>query len=319
MSPASSAWGKRQAALLLAVFLVVTYFSLASERFRSPSVLLDQSCYWAEIGILAPFALLVIVTGGIDLSVASVLALVGVTVVRLHAEGGIPIGLAAVMGLLLGTAAGAVNGALIVWGRIPDLVVTLATMAIFRGLAQAVAQNRIYSNLPEGYRFLGEGLVAGIPVQWIVIAGSWVAVYLLLHRSRLGRYIYALGANRKAARFARVPAAKVGVGVYALSGLAASVAAILYTARSNAAKSDDAMGFELEAITCVVLGGASISGGRGSALGVFLGFLLLSFFRSGLDLTGVPEIRQRVATGVILVVMAAVNERLATGGENRVS
>lgn len=315
MDTASRAWGPRQLCLLVALLVVATGFAVSSERFRSPTVLLDQSCYWAEVGIMASVALLVIVAGGIDLSVASILALTGVTVVRLHAEGGVPIGVAALVGLALGTAAGALNGALVVLGRIPDLVVTLATLAVFRGLAQAVAQNRVYSNLPAGYRFLGEGLVAGVPIQWLVLALVWAFVFFCLHRSRYGRYLYALGANPVAARFARVPAGSVRIAVYALSGFAAALSALLYTARSNAAKSDDAQGMELEVITCVVLGGVSISGGRGSVAGVLLGFLLLTLLRSGLDLTGVPEIRQKVVTGIILVTMAALNETAAARTE----
>jgi rhamnose transport system permease protein len=312
MSGASSPWGSRQTVLLIAVMLVLVGFSITTPRFRDPSACLEQSANWVEIGILAPFACLVIVAGGIDLSVGSILALCGVTMVRLHVEGGVPMGLAALAGLLLGTLAGAVNGLIIVGARIPDLVVTLATMAIFRGLAQAVARNRVYSNLPESYRFLGEGLFLGIPVQWIVLAGTWALVFIILHRSTLGRFLYAMGSSHEAARLARVPVRGARIAAYALSGFAAAVAAMIFTARMNTAKSDDAVGFELDAITCVVLGGASIRGGLGSAPGVFAGFLLLGLLRTGLDLSGVPEIHQRLATGAALILVAAVNERLAS-------
>jgi ribose/xylose/arabinose/galactoside ABC-type transport system permease subunit len=266
------------------------------------------------MGILAPFALLVIIAGGIDLSVASIVALAGVTIVRLHVEEGIPIPWAAAAGLGLGALAGTLNGILIVAARVPDLVVTLATMAIYRGLAQAIARSRVHSNLPGGYRFLGEGTLAGwMPVSWLILLAAWTAAFVLLHRARLGRYAFALGSSPVAARLAGVPAAPTRVALYALSGLAAAVAAIVATARANTAKSDDALGLELDAIACVVLGGASIAGGRGSAPGVFLAVIVLGVLRTGLVLLGVPELYQRMATGAILIMVAAWNERNVTG------
>jgi ribose/xylose/arabinose/galactoside ABC-type transport system permease subunit len=309
---ASSAWGRRQVALLVALAVTAAVFAAASPQFRSLVVLLDQSRYWCEIGILAPFALLVIVSGGIDLSAASILALCGVTIVRLHAEAGLPIAIAALVGLVLGAAAGAVNGVLIAVARIPDLVVTLATMAIYRGFAQAVAQNRVHSNLPAGYRFLGEGTLGGwMPAPWLIVLGVWVAAFIILHRARLGRHAFAIGASAPAARYAGVPVARAKIALYALSGLAAAAAAIIYTGRANTAKSVDGLGLELDAIAAAVLGGASIQGGRGSAIGVFLAVLTLGMLRTGLILLGVPELYQRMATGAILVGVAALNERAA--------
>ncbi len=315
MSGASSVFGRREVALLAAVVLLWGIFAALSPPFRNAEVILDQSRFWIEMGLLAVGMLPVILIGGIDLSCASILALCGVTIVRLHAEAGVPIGWAAAIGLALGAAAGALNGALMVIARIPDLVVTLAAMAIYRGLAQVVSQNRVHSNLPEGYRYFGEGLLpGGVPVQWAVFLAAWGAVFVLLHATRFGRRTYALGANPTAARFARVPAARVRIAAYALSGLAAAAAAVIHTARSNTARSDDAVGLELEAITCLVLGGASISGGRGSAAGVLLAVLALGLLRSGMTLARVPSLYQRCATGAILIVLAAVNERLAGRG-----
>ncbi len=305
MSAATSPWTRRQTYLLAALLGLVGFFSAITPDFRSPEVLLDQSRYWVDIGILAPFSLLVIVAGGIDLSVASILALCGVTMARLHVEAGVPMAWAVVICLFLGALAGALNGAIIVRARIPDLVVTLATMGVYRGLAQAVAQDRVYSNL-EGYRFFREELVL-----WSVLFFFWALAFFLLHRTRLGRYAYAVGSSPLAARFARVPAGWTRILLYGFSGLSAAAASIIYTARSNTAKSDDALGFELIAITCVVLGGASISGGRGNAAGLFLGVLIIGVLRTGMGLTDVPRIYQQFATGGILIFMAALNEWMA--------
>ncbi len=312
MSAASGPFGRREIALLAAVVLLWGIFAAAIPPLRSAEVILDQSRFWIEAGLLAVGMLPAILIGGIDLSCASILALSGVTIVRLHAEAGFPIGWAAASGLAIGAATGALNGALMVFARIPDLVVTLATMAIYRGLAQVVSQNRVHSNLPESFLYLGEGLLpGGVPVQWAVLVAGWLAIFVLLHGTRFGRRTYALGSSPAAARFALVPAESVRIAAYAVSGLASACAAVIHTARSNTARSDDALGLELDAITCLVLGGASISGGRGSAAGVLLSVLALGLLRSGLTLARVPSLYQRCATGAILIVLAAVNERLA--------
>ena len=315
MSGASSPWGPRQTRLALALLGIVIGLSPV---LPSPALVLDQSRWWADAAVVAPFLLAVVVAGGIDLSCGSILALSAVTLVRLHAEGGVPMGWAALAGLAVGTAAGALNGIVIAAGRIPDLVVTLATLAIYRGLAQAVGGNRVYSNLPEAYRWIGEGSLLGVvPASWLVVLAAWLAAYALLHRSRLGRQAFAVGSSPRGARLARVPITRVRILLYSLSGLAAGVASVLHTARSNTARSDDAIGLELEAMAAVVLGGASIAGGRGSAPGVFIAVLCLGLVRTGLMLLGVPELWQRMSAGVVLIGVAILNERAAGRGGSR--
>jgi len=307
VSGASSPWGPRQTRLALALLVIVIALSPV---LPSPVLVLDQSRWWADAAVVAPFLLAVVVAGGIDLSCGSILALSGVTLVRLHAEAGLPMGWAALAGLAIGTAAGALNGIVIAAGRIPDLVVTLATLAIYRGLAQAVGGNRVYSNLPEAYRWIGEGSLFGvIPAPWLVVLAAWLAAHGILHWSRLGRQAFALGSSPRGARLARVPVARTRILLYSLSGLAAGIASVLHTARSNTARSDDAIGLELEAMAAVVLGGASIAGGRGSAPGVFIAVLCLGLVRTGLMLLGIPELWQRMSAGIVLIGVAILNER----------
>jgi len=307
VSGASSPWGPRQTRLALALLVIAAGLSLL---LPSPALILDQSRWWADAAVVAPFLLAVVVAGGIDLSCGSILALSGVTLVRLHAEAGLPMGWAALAGLAVGAAAGALNGIVIAAGRIPDLVVTLATLAIYRGLAQAVGGNRVYSNLPEAYRWIGEGSLLGlVPAPWVVVLAAWFAAHGLLHWSRLGRQAFALGSSPGGARLARVPVARTRILLYSLSGLAAGIAAVLHTARSNTARSDDAIGLELEAMAAVVLGGASIAGGRGSAPGVFIAVLCLGLVRTGLMLLGIPELWQRMSAGLVLIGVAILNER----------
>ena len=309
MSGASSPWGPRQTRLALALIVIAVGLSPV---LPSPALVLDQSRWWADTAVVAPFLLAVVVAGGIDLSCGSILALSGVTLVRLHAEAGLPMAWAALAGIAVGAAAGALNGIVIVAGRVPDLVVTLATLAIYRGLAQAVGGNRVYSNLPEAYRWIGEGSLFGlVPAPWLVVLAAWLAAHAILHWSRLGRQAFALGSSRGGARLARVPIARTRILLYSLSGLAAGVASVLHTARSNTARSDDAIGLELEAMAAVVLGGASIVGGRGSAPGVFIAVLCLGLVRTGLMLLGVPELWQRMTAGIVLIGVAILNERAA--------
>ncbi len=291
--------------------LLLLLFGILSPEFRHPSTFLDQSRFWVEIGILSAAMFGVVLVGGIDLSVGSVLALSGLVVVRLHAEYGFGIWPAAAVGLLLGVTAGLLNGLLVTLGRIPDLVATLATLVIFRGLAQLVAQNRVHSNLPEDFQWLGTGtLFAFLPAQWLVLLAFWSLVFLLLHRTPLGRYAAASGANAPAASIAGVPVRGIRVVLYALSGWAAAVSALVYTARYNTARSDDGTGIELDVVTCVFLGGATLSGGSGSLAGVLLAVMIVGSLRTGLILLGVPENFRRILFGSILLGAVAVNEML---------
>lgn len=307
--------GIREGGLLLTLATLIVVFSVVSPFFRNVASALDQSRFWLEIGIMAAGMMPVIVARGIDLSIASILALSGATIVRLHAEMGMGIWWAAEIGLVVGTTAGILNGLIIVLLRIPDLVATLATMVIYRGLTMVVIENRVYSNLPDSYREVGGGTVLGIiPVGWVILAAVWIAALVILHHLRAGRFVFATGSNPTAARFAGVPVDSVRILVYALSGLSASIAAIVYTARNNTAKSDDAMGFELDVIACVVLGGVPITGGRGTVAGMALGVLIIGTLRTGLQLAAVGDIYVRIAIGAILVATAGLNEWLARRG-----
>ena len=310
---ASNPWGARPVVLVIVLVAMAALFSAISPQFRSRESFLDQSRYWTEMALVAPFLFLVVLAGGIDLSVGSILGLVGVTVVRLHIEAGWPIALAAATGMGIGALAGLANGVLIQLLGVSDLVATLATLGIYRGLAQAVRQNRPLSNLPEGYRLLSEGAIAGVPLSWCAVVAVWIVAFVVVHRTRLGRWSFAAGSSPEAARFARIPVARARILLYTLSGLGAGLAALFLTARANAARDDDGVGLELDAIACVVLGGASISGGKGSLPGLVLGTLCLGVLRTGLVLSDVSEQNTRLATGIVLLAVALLNERIVRG------
>lgn len=227
-----------------------------------------------ELAIVALPMLLIIVSGGIDLSVGSMVALSAVSMGLLF-ERGLPIWACAAAGLGVGTALGVLNGLFVAKLRVHPLLVTLATLAAFRGIAEGISLARPISGYPDVLLQLSAGKWMGIPYPAILFALLAAAAAVYLQRSVLGRWIFAIGHGETAAEFSGIPVEKVKVLLFGLSGFACGLAAVLLVARNNTAKADLATGLELEAITAVVLGGAKIEGGEGSVLGVVLGLLLI--------------------------------------------
>ncbi len=242
--------------------------------------ILRHSC---EIGLLALALTPVILTAGIDLSVASLLGLCAIVFGQLTHDGGMALSLAIPLTLLVGAIGGAINAGLIAGLRLPPLIVTLGTYSLFRGLAEAMTGGAMtYTQFPSGFLALGQGRWLGVPAQaWIflgVAAGMWV----LVHRTVPGRFFRVIGFAPEGARYAGVPVGKCLSLVYVLAGLVAAAAALVYTARLGQAKADAAVGYELYAITAVVLGGTSIFGGKGSVSGTLLGVAVIAVLKNGL-------------------------------------
>ncbi len=209
-----------------------------------------------------------------------------------------------VVGLLVGTLAGFVNGAIVVYGRLPSLVVTIGTLALYRGIAQILLKERGVSAFPDWYQEIGFGTVAGTPIPWSVVGFTvFFAVFaVFLHKTHRGRALYAIGNNREAARFSGINVDRMMLGVFTLSGAMAAVAAIVLTAYLASARSDTAIGLELPVITAVVLGGVNIFGGSGTLPGVLVALLVLAFVQNAL---GLPE-EQQIVTGAVLVLTLIV-------------
>ncbi len=268
--------------LLLAVELV--YFNLAGRRFGTSDNLLNIVRHSVEIGLLALVMTPIILTGGIDLSVGSMLGLCAVLFGKLWRDAGLPPWLAGVCTLGIGAMCGGFNALLITWLRLPPLIVTLGTYSLFRGLAEAITQGTdAFTNFPESFLFLGTGHVAGLPTQaWILIAVA-IGVWLLVHRTTLGRSFRAIGFAPEGARYAGLPVERRLALAYVLAGVIAALASLTYTARFGTAKADAGMGYELFAITAVVLGGTSIFGGLGSVHGTLLGVAAIAVLSNGLS------------------------------------
>ncbi|MBL9199804.1 MAG: ABC transporter permease [Opitutaceae bacterium] len=242
--------------------------------------ILRHSC---EIGLLALALTPVIITAGIDLSVGSLLGLCAILFGKFWHDGGLPIPIAATLALGCGALGGALNAALITALRLPPLIVTLGTYSLFRGLAEAITRGSVtYTNFPEGFLFIGQERWLGLPAQaWLFFAVA-IGVWVLVHRMTFGRSFRAIGFSPEGARYAGLPVDRHIALAYILAGLIAALAAIIYTARLGQAKADAGTGYELFAITAVVLGGTSIFGGRGSVTGTLLGVAAIAVLKSGL-------------------------------------
>lgn len=289
--------------LLLVLVIEIIVFSLSGKNFLSSANAFEVTRLSVELGLLALALTPVIITGGIDLSVGSMMGLAAVVMGALWRDAHLPIVVAAALTLLIGLLGGGLNALMIARLRFPPLIVTLGTFSLFRGVAEGLTRGiENYSGFSSRFLFLGQGYIGGvIPTQLLLLVVAIVACGWWLHRTAFGRTLYAIGFSAEGARYAGIAVARRISFVYALSGLAASLAAIIYVAHLGQAKSDAGTGYELMAITAVVLGGASIFGGRGTILGTVLGLFAIVILQNGLRLSAQPAELAGILTGVLLV------------------
>jgi len=290
--------------VLMAVLLAeIAIFSVTGNNFLSSSNAFEITRLSVEIGLLALVMTPVIITGGIDLSVGSMMGLAAVVMGALWRDAHLPLGVAVSIALLVGLLGGALNALVITRLNFPPLIVTLGTFSLFRGVAEGLTRGiENYSGFPPSFLYIGQGYVGGvIPTQLFILIAAIGAIWWWLQRTGFGRSLYAIGFSAEGARYAGIPVARRLLLVYLLSGLAASLAAVIYVAHLGQAKSDAGTGYELMAITAVVLGGASIFGGRGSVLGTVLGLFAIVILQNGLRLSGQPAELAGILTGVLLV------------------
>ncbi len=293
--------------LALVLFVEVAAFAFAHPRFLTLDNGFEIARLAAEVGLLAFGLTFVIKTGGIDLSVGSMMGLVAVTLGGAWSLG-LPIWLAVLFAVALGAAGGALHGLLITHLRVPPLIVTLGTFSLYRGLAEAFTGGALsYTGFPASFLALGQNYLGGwLPVQFVVVGALFLALWVLLHRTVFGRELGVIGHNAAGARFAGVRVGSVTTRAYVLCGACAALAGLIYVARIGQAKADAGLGYELTAIAAVVLGGASITGGRGTLHGTALGLLCLIVLQNGLRLAGQPsEIAGLLTGGVLIAAIAA--------------
>lgn len=294
---------RHETILLLVVALEWLYFNSVGPRFGSLNNSFDLVRHSVEIGLLALVMTPIILTGGIDLSVGSLLGLCAILFGKLWRDADISPVMAGICTLGIGALAGGLNATLITWLRLPPLIVTLGTYSLFRGLAEAITRGvDTFTNFPESLLFLGQERWLGVPAQAPVFIVVAIGVWLLVHRTTFGRSFRAIGFAPEGARYAGIPVERRIALAYVLAGIIAALAAIIYTARLGQAKADAGMGYELFAITAVVLGGTSIFGGVGSVHGTLLGVAAIAVLNNGLVHARQPREMAGMLTGLLLIL-----------------
>jgi rhamnose transport system permease protein len=289
--------------LLLALIAEVFLFSLIAPRFLVWTNLIEVLRFSVELGLLSIALTPVLISGGIDLSVGSALGLTTVAVGVAWSEYHLSVAGLVLVGLLVGCLCGAVNAFLVAWLRRPALIVTLGTYTLYRGIAEGITHGAVsYTGYSDSFLFLGQGYFGNfVPVQLPILIAVAVFYYVLLHRSVIGRGLYAIGLNTPGALHAGIPVRKYLLLIYMLAGVVSALAGIILVAHLGLAKSDLGTGYELGAITAVVLGGTSVFGGRGTLLGGLLGLFFLSVLQNGMHLLALPSELTGVFTGILLL------------------
>ncbi len=309
-------------ALALLLLLTMIVMGALNPTFFTAENLLEMSRFFVETGLIALAMTPIIITGGIDLSVGSIMGLCVVAMGLGWHHLQLAPGACIALGLLVGTVAGLGNGLFVARLRMPPLIVTLATMALYRGLAHGLGARRPVSDFPVSYYDLGQAYytVLGtyqVPQQLPIFLVLAALVGIALHRSVLGRHVYAIGHNETAARFAGVPVARTKMLLYAFAGLMSGLAGAIFLSRVATAKADAGILMELDAITVCVLGGVSISGGRGGIVGTVIGLLIVSSLTRGLTLARVPFEDQKIVLGAVLIAAAVVHHLMETRGARK--
>ncbi|WP_020601644.1 ABC transporter permease [Spirosoma spitsbergense] len=300
-----------QYGLLIAFLGICLTLSLITPRFFTVQNLMIIVTQVSINALLAFGVTFIIITGGIDLSIGSMVAVTGVAAASFAHPDTYPVVVPVVIGLLAGLLFGAFNGFVITRSHVPPFIVTLGTMTIGRGLALILSKGRPISNLSDSFNFIGGGKILGVPTLIVILIVAFIGCSVLLKKTVIGRYMYAVGGNEQAARASGIPIGKVKLVVYTLGGLLAALAGILLTSRITTGQPNAGQGFELDAIAAAIIGGTSTSGGTGTMTGTLLGALLIGVISNGLDLLNVTSYYQEVVMGAIIigaVVLDSMNQ-----------
>ena len=295
---------------LLALIVLVILVSIVNPSFIAPTNLLNLLRQVSTNALIAFGMTFVIITGGIDLSVGSTLALSSALMAGTIAAGMDPL-LAMILSLAVGTVFGAVNGLLITKGNMAPFIATLATMTIYRGLTLVYTNGNPITGIGDSFifKFVGRGYLFGIPFPVVLMIVSFILLYILLHKMTFGRKTFAIGGNEKASFIAGIKNDRIKTGIYALSGLMASLAGIIITSRLDSAQPTAGTSYEMDAIASVVLGGTSLSGGRGRLVGTLIGALIIGTLNNGMNLLGISSFYQQVVKGIVIIIAVLLDRK----------
>jgi ribose transport system permease protein len=295
---------------LLGLIILVVIVSILNPSFLEPLNILNLLRQVAINALIAFGMTFVILTGGIDLSVGAILALSSALTAGMMVSGIDPI-IAIIIGCILGGLMGTVNGLFVTKGKMAPFIATLATMTIFRGLTLVYTGGNPITGLGDNYLFqlFGRGYFLGIPVPAITMILTFGVLFIVLHKTPFGRKTYAIGGNEKAALISGIKVPKVKIMIYSLSGMLAALAGAILTSRLNSAQPTAGTSYELDAIAAVVLGGTSLSGGKGRIFGTLIGALIIGTLNNGLNLLGVSSFYQMVVKGIVILIAVLLDRK----------
>lgn len=292
---------------LIGIIGVTIALSIITDSFLSVYNIINVFRQTSIMAIMGFGMTMVIISGGIDLSVGSVLAFSAGVSASILSGGYAFLGILAA--LVVGAAAGAFNGFMITKGKLQPFIVTLATMAIARSLTLGYMQGMPISRFPESFTFIGRGTIAGVPMPIIILLSIFVLSFYILKKTRLGLYIYSIGGNEEATKLSGINVDKYKIYVYVISGVFAAVSGMILAGRLNSAQPTFGTGYELDAIATVVLGGASLKGGKGTVYGTLFGALLLGIIKNGMNLMGVSPFYQDAVKGAIILIAVLIERK----------
>lgn len=294
---------------VIALIILMAVITIINSNFLTANNLLNLLLQVTSNALIAFGMTFVILTGGIDLSVGSILALSSALTAGLLGSG-MTVTLAILISLILGCILGMMNGLLISYGKLAPFIVTLATMTIFRGATLVYTNgNPITKGLSDTFlfQFLGQGYIVGIPFPVIIMFIVFIVLYVLLHKTAFGKSVYAIGGNEKAAYISGVKLNKVKIIIYSISGMMASISGLIITSRLSSAQPTAGASYEMDAVAAVVLGGTSLSGGKGRILGTLIGALIIGVLNNGLNIIGVSAFWQQVVKGVVILIAVLID------------
>lgn len=297
--------------IVVVLIVMVGVMTCFSRNFFTLSNFFNVSRQISVTAIVAVGMTFVLISGGIDLSVGSLVAVVGIAIAFLNREAGINIWLATMVGILLGIGLGGVNGLLISKVKIPFFITTLGMMVMARGLCFVITGGYPISQLGKGFQAIGCGYLGPIPIPVCIMLGVYTVAYIVLHHMSFGRYVYALGGNEEAARLAGISVERVKALIYTISGFTVAIGSLVLTSRMNSGDPNMGTGLELEAIAAVVIGGTRITGGKGFIWATLAGAYILGILNNGLNLLNINPYYQMIIKGMIILLAVAIQRGVA--------